>query len=163
MAAFAMRRSTWELQGDVEWIDVTSGLPTPKEDWRFKDRNGHEHHYDHGYPTLELVVDESHWCLGNEGLGAHDPHEAVDESHYECLICRVTVKPKMDPPGTPRSVRGLTTWTLRGYRSDGVWVAAHLIGDEVRRLSDDEDNSVAAAILDAVPPERIIETRFASR
>lgn len=73
-------RRTWSVEADPNWIDTTAGIPTADPRWRGTDSNGHEHHYDHGYPTLDYVIDAEHWCMGDEGIAPHDPHMAVDES-----------------------------------------------------------------------------------
>lgn len=150
----------WTLTVDQDRIDVTSGLPTANERWTYTDQQGHEHRYDHGYPTLTYVIDESHWCDGSEGIYNHDPHEAVDKSHYECSICRETIKPLTDPPYTPKSVAGLTTATMTGYRSDGTWIRYVLSGLEVERIRAEMTDEEAQAILDNADSARIIESRW---
>jgi hypothetical protein len=156
MATFAPS-SRWSIDIDHDVIDVTCGIPTPNEGWTYTDRQGHEHRYEHGYPTLELVVDASHWCMGNEGLYAHDPHEAVDESHYECRICRETIQPKVDPPGTPEFVRGLSTAILNGNRSDGSRLVRYVSEADARAILEADDADAAAlALLDADPGDMLI-------
>ena len=83
----------------ADTMPVSSWHPTSDPTWRATDTRGHEHYYDSGYPTLNFVVDRQHWCEGNEGWMSHDPHWAVDESHYECLQCRETTRPGLRPPG----------------------------------------------------------------
>jgi hypothetical protein len=78
---------------------IASDMPTIDPNWRKTDSNGHDHYYVRGYPTLDHIVDRQHWCEGNEGLGPHDPHWSVDESHYECLECRERIEPGLRPPG----------------------------------------------------------------
>lgn len=148
-------RQTWSIDMRQDWIDVTSGLPTANEDWRGTDVNGHEHYY--GYPTLDEVDDASHWCNGDEGIAHHDPHMHVDESHYECKVCRAVVEPAVDPPFTPKQIPGMATLTLTGLRSDGVEIVASLIQAEL--LTIQADRTTAQGIIDAIPDERIHQRR----
>lgn len=150
---------TWTLEVRQEWIDVTSERSSPNEHWTFTDANGHEHRYDHGYPTLEFVIDESHWCDGSEGLYNHDPHEAVDVAHYECLICRELIVPKMDPPYTPKRIPGMRSATLTGLRSDGATVEAWLMDDDLERIRSSSEEEVTA-LIDSLPDERIYSVTF---
>ena len=137
-------------------IDVTSNLPTPNERWRYTDRAGHEHHYDGGYPTLELVVDAEHWCDGTEGVYNHDAHMAVDESHYECLLCREVIEPAADPPHFSKSIPGAIEGRLSGVRSDGAEIEMYLTPDEWEMIQAAEDPDVEAhRILDEASAERI--------
>lgn len=100
--------STCEVVVDVhqDYIDVTSERTTLDETWETTDPNGHHHYYDHGFPTLIHVVDKAHWCDGTEGAFPHDPHRHIDESHYECATCRLTVEPGTVPPFTKKHVAG---------------------------------------------------------
>jgi hypothetical protein len=125
-------RVSIDMQRDV--IDVTSNHYTADPDWRHTDRQGHEHRYERGYPTLDLIVDASHWCMGNEGLYAHDQHEAVDESHYECLLCRETIEPGLLPPGYPQTIAGLIVATATAVLDDGRKVTVHLTSDEIEQV-----------------------------
>lgn len=159
------RSRNWALEVRQDRIDVTSDRPTPNERWRFTDAQGHEHRYDRGYPTLDFVVDEQHWCDGTEGICNHDPHWAVDESHYECKICHQAVEPTMDPPYTPKSVPGMIDATLEGLRSDGWRIATWLDEGDYRRILEalDEDrDAIVRQILDDTPDERIMRSSFQS-
>lgn len=149
-----IQNGTYSVSIEQEWIDVTSPYPTPNERWTFTDSNGHDHRYDHGYPTLTHVVDASHWCYGNEGIAPHDPHEAVDESHYECATCGEVVEPKMDPGYTPKRTPGIRRTTLNAYRSDGSEVVVVLLPDEVDVLRGNPDPPVVSAMVDAMPFDR---------
>ena len=150
----------WQLDVTQEWINVTSGQSSPNERWTFTDTAGHEHHYDHGYPTLEFVIDESHWCDGSEGIYNHDPHEAVDVAHYECLICRELIVPKMDPPYTPKQIPGMRSATLTGYRSDGAKVEAWLTEEDLGGIGRADSDDEITALIDALPEERIYSVTF---
>lgn len=158
MATFM--KHNWQLDVTQNWIDVTSDRPSPNERWTFTDSNGHFHRYNHGYPTLEPVVDESHWCDGHEGPWNHDPHEAIDASHYECTNCREVVEPAFDPPFTPKQILGSVDATLEGFRSDGAKVRVWVTEDEVRSLGRDTTDAVVTALLDAMPEERIISAEW---
>lgn len=160
MTTSTFRSGSYVFTMGREYIDITSSHPTPNEHWAFTDANGHEHLYDHGYPTLEMVVDAEHWCNGDEGWARHDPHMHVDEAHYECRQCREVIKPAMDPGGTRKSVPGSVTATLEGPRSDGYVVVAHLMDAEVERYSAATTDETALAILDAVPNERLSSLTF---
>lgn len=154
----------WTVTLNREMIDVTLGRhSSPNECWRATDSQGHEHRWENGYPTLRRVVDESHWCDGHEGMYNHDPHEQVDESHYECLLCGEVVKPAMDPPGTPKFIPGAVTGTIEGPRSNGLVIRAWLTADEIDAIRSDPENADAMqALVDAIPDERISSTTFAS-
>lgn len=168
MPAAFMNGSGWNLSVNQDWINVTSEYPTPDERWRFTDSNGHEHHYDHGYPTLDLVIDREHWCLGNEGLYSHDEHMAVDESHFECKQCREIIEPSQHPGGWPQHIPGMRTATLKGRRSSGVTVEVLLVDDELEALTsatDDARSDLAQRLLNDVPDDRVLswENTFAPR
>lgn len=131
----------WSIEVTQDWIDVTSGLPTPDEHWTYTDKAGHDHLYDHGYPTLVVVVDESHHCSGvdpdeqcdigwnwyydeddgeeYEQWEAHEPHDIVLKYHRECPICGETIKPRMDPPYTSKQIPGMRHVRLSGTQFDG--------------------------------------------
>ena len=139
-------------------IDVTSDQWTPNERWTYTDIQGHEHRYVHGYPTLDEVIDESHWCDGTEGIARHDPHEAVDAAHYECKLCREVIEPKLDPPSTVKSIPGRIEATGEGTTSDGRHIQFTLSKDEYEMVVDNYgtlDDVAQQALIDAVPDERI--------
>jgi hypothetical protein len=146
----------WSYSIDTELIDVTSSSPTPNERWRFTDANGHEHHYDKGYPSLSLVIDESHWCLGNEGVYAHDPHEAVDRSHYQCRICGEVIEPTLDPPFTRKQIPRLRTCTAWCFTDDGRKLEFWLPPEELEAAIQSPDPRVALIGIIEAHPERII-------
>jgi hypothetical protein len=158
MATFS--GSTFNLSMTRDMIDVTSDRPSSDPNWRYTDRNGHEHRYDHGYPTLDLVVDAEHWCDGNEGYARHDPHMHVDEAHYECLICREVVKPGKLPPSYPQAIPGMINCEVGGYRSDGAFVCARILKDEYEMLRTGPSANIVAAFLDQLPAERIISITY---
>lgn len=145
-----------------ESIPVTLGIESIDPDWRATDINGHEHYYDGRYPTLELIIDASHWCDGHEGPYNHDPHEAVDDSHYECLVCRVVVEPGTLPPYMTRYIAGPRSGTVTGLRADGAKVVVALTGDDMKALADagDEREAVAQQIVDT--SENVIEWFYSS-
>lgn len=145
----------WTLDIEQKWINVTSGRSTPNERWTFADGQGHDHRYDNGYPTLDFVVDAEHWCDGTEGLASHDPHWAVDESHYECKRCREVIEPAMDPPGTPKFVSGMISATLTGIRSDGVEIQM-MLEEQDLALIKSEGDAGAKRLLDTASPGRIV-------
>lgn len=162
MSRMVVGSSPWKVTLEREMIDVTMGWhSTPNEFWRATDSNGHEHRYDKGYPTLRVVVDRSHWCDGHEGMYNHDPHEEVDESHYECLLCGEVVEPAMDPPGTPKSIPGRISGRIEGPRSDGRVISAWLNDDEIAVVrANPEDPDVLSSLVDGVPEERITSWSF---
>lgn len=152
----AFRGRSWNLELKRESIDVTSDRPSPNERWRYTDKAGHEHFYQRGYPTLELVVDAEHWCDGTEGLYNHDAHMTTDQSHYECLLCRQVVEPAVDPPFSPKSIPGRIDGCLSGFRSDGAEITMYLVAEEWESIQGAEDPDVEALrILDNAPGERI--------
>jgi hypothetical protein len=158
MATFS--GSTFNLSITRGSIDVTSDRPQSDPNWRYTDRNGHEHRYDRGYPTLDLVVDAEHWCDGNEGYARHDPHMHVDEAHYECKVCRESIKPKMFPPGYPMMMPGMIQGEVEGYRSDGALVRARLTKDDYEMLRIGPSADVVAAFLDNLDDAQIISVTF---
>ena len=159
-----MNTGSFVVNVQRDQIDVTSWSATPNESWVYADRQGHEHHYDNGYPTLSYVIDEQHWCEGDEGSYPHDGHWQVDAAHYECKACGETIEPGMDPPGTPKFIAGATSATLEGVRSDGARVVVALLGDELDRLAKAQmDDAVALSIADAAPSDRIMLTEYGSQ
>jgi hypothetical protein len=158
---------TWELETHTDVIETTMGWTyAPDTNWRTTDANGHEHRYNHGYPTLDFVVDASHWCDGSEGWAHHDPHEAIDESHYECKTCRLTIEPSLIPPGVRTFMPGLTTCTLSGYRSDGAWLRVRVDESTARGIASSDESVRDAYVenaLDRADERDIIEIRFDSR
>jgi hypothetical protein len=94
-----------ELRAETERIDVTSALPYADEKWTYTDRHGHQHRYDHGYPTLVWIVDETYWCDD-----CRDEHE---EGHYQCPLCGEHIEPGMAGPDLYRRyIPGMTTYYL---------------------------------------------------
>jgi hypothetical protein len=154
----------------MDVIDVTSDRPSYDTRWRATDSNGHEHRYDHGFPTLSYVVDERHWCDGTEGFMLHEPHWAVDADHYECELCGAVVEPGLLPAGYPQYIDGMKNVSLKGRRSDGIEVDVALYEAEFDTLasaaaSDDETamDRAVLAMLDEMPSERWASVTFASR
>lgn len=167
MARFVKARG-WTLDVDQEWIDTTAGVPTIDRQWRAADSNGHEHYYDgerYEYPTLDYIIDAEHWCDGTEGIALHDPHMAVDESHYECKICRDTVTPGLHPPGHPTAIPGVTRATLTAVNSDGVTVTISATEDEVgqidERVTEAGRASAARRIVSDAPSNRVLRMELA--
>jgi hypothetical protein len=154
---------SWNLEMNQEWIDTTCGIDTLDPKWRGVDSNGHEHHYEHGYPTLDLVIEASHWCDGDEGIYNHDPHEQIDASHYECLICREVVEPGIIPAFTPQQMPGMRSYRITGFRSDGAQVEAWLTEDDVAVIRAGHSEAAVTAFIDALPEDRIYTVTFASR
>jgi len=96
--------------------------PTSREQWRHTDSNGHEHHVDceaifPAYPTLDFVIDEEHWCEGdeqwcdragdpwtenNEDPPPHEPHMVADTGHFECKPRCVASSPRHPPSASCR-------------------------------------------------------------
>ncbi len=161
-------KTPWSVETNTEWIDATSGYESPDESWRFTDANGHDHHYESGYPTLDFVVDEQHWCDGSEGLFNHDGHMAIDKAHYECKECGVVVEPRMDPPFTPKKIRGMITVTVEGMRSDGATVAFRATEAEAAQMSGlfgDEEalDALMRELIEGLPMERFHSFNWSSR
>lgn len=94
----------FSIKTTANTMPVSSSFPTVDPSWRMMDPQGHEHFYDSGYPTLDYIIDRQHWCAGDEGLEPHDPHWAIDESHYECSQCRETITPGLRPPGWTETI-----------------------------------------------------------
>lgn len=149
---------SWSIDVRADPIEVTSSLPTADESWRFTDTQGHEHRYEHGYPTLELVIDAEHWCNGNEGFMRHDPHMAVDEAHYECLICREVIAPAEHSGGYRRFISGPREATLRATRADGSKIVAWLTEPDleaIQSVSEAEIDAFMAGFVDNLPDGQI--------
>lgn len=152
----------WTLTCDQEKIDVTWGQDTLDPKWRATDENGHEHYYEHGYPTLDFVVEAEHWCNGDEGYGRHDPHMCTDEGHYECRICRAVVEPGIIRGGAPQYIPGMRSWTLKGTTTQGAEVEVYITDDEAQTVIDGQDEA-ARQILDAAQEsgERVLSMTWA--
>lgn len=162
MAQFR-QQARWNVDIQQDWIDVTSERESSDPHWRATDSSGHEHHYASGYPTLEFVIDASHWCDGNEGYARHDPHEHIDEAHYECRICREVVEPGTLPPYYPQQIAGLRRATGTARLDDGREVTVALIDSEIdaiRQSADDEQRIID--VFASVPAERVLRTEFNS-
>lgn len=159
--------SHWTLTHEQRGEWVTMGVRTADERWLFTDANGHEHRYDHGYPTLELIVDESHWCDGREGLYSHDPHEAVDACHYECITCRDVIEPRTHPPDHQVYQPGFSDYTVTGVRSDGIHIEAFLLPEQIERVRGITDlaamEQAVQVLLDEMPEGQIRSMQIASR
>lgn len=157
---------TWTLNVQGELIDVTSEYPTPDENWRFVDKYGHEHRYERGYPTLNLVVDRQHFCDGSEGLYNHDPHMAIDESHYECATCREVIVPAQHPSHSPRVITGMLSATLTGSTElSGETIKMELTPDEFDQFaaaSEADRDRLARRLLTDAPTERVLQRSYLS-
>jgi hypothetical protein len=95
------------LRVETDMIDVTSNLPRPDKAWTYTDRAGHDHRWDHGYPTLVVVDEETYWC---EDCG--DEHT---DSHYECPRCGEEIRPGLVGPSLHREyIPGRTEYLLNG-------------------------------------------------
>lgn len=144
-----------------QWLQM--GVVTADTGWRSTDANGHEHYWeDNGYPTLNFVVDAEHWCDGREGMYNHDPHMAIDQSHYECKVCGVTVDPGTHGPEHKVHIPGRIDATLVGTRRDGLSVEIPLDFDEITALQAPEADheAIGASILEG-PIDRAYSIRFA--
>ena len=119
----------------ITWEDADD------EHWRFTDAQGHDHAYDPAgarvpyvglsrkrnrprqrshfshYPTLVWVVDHQHYCLGNEGLYAHDMHW-VEDGHWECLRCHQHIEPGHGPGSKTIPVSRTATLTEETATAD---------------------------------------------
>lgn len=148
---------------DRQTIDVTSDRETADESWRYTDKQGHEHRYNHGYPTLDFIVDAEHWCDGTEGMYNHDPHMVVDEAHYECKLCGQTIKPGIVPPGWPRMIAGPISAEITGTQSSGRWVRAFLKREQVDALRTIASTSdLIQPFLDGIDEAQVVESRYTS-
>jgi len=101
-----MRGDFGELAMETEQIEVTSALPQPNQNWHYIDRQGHEHYWRDGYPTLVGVVDETYWCA--------DCGEDHTDSHWGCATCGEEITPGTYVDTSRRFVPGLTSFTLNG-------------------------------------------------
>jgi hypothetical protein len=132
---------------EVTWEDA------PVETWAATDSHGHRHAFtrparpgreqyinDRGlrrnhtvpthYPSLYYKIDRWHACDGREGLYSHDPHWAVDESHYECRQCRERIEPAHGPGSKLIPASRKATLTEATTRPPAGWVAeGQLAGD----------------------------------
>jgi hypothetical protein len=97
----------WEEQDAPEI--VSSSLPEANPNWRYTDRQGHEHapevYTDSGgvervrdWPTLAVVVEEVYWCEE-----CSDEHE---RTHRACRICGEQIEPG-SRTAVPLSIPGL--------------------------------------------------------
>lgn len=155
-----------EFSVDQDWQTYWTDHPSPDESWTFTDAAGHVHRYDHGYPSLEWVVEERHWCNGTEGLYNHDGHWVDDVAHYECKVCREHVVPATHPPGRAFTVPGQRTSTAVGYRTDGSRITCSPNEEETEALVallQAEDDDGVQRWLDQFPAERIIVMEYGSR
>lgn len=151
----------WELTIEQEWIPITTNLPTPNRKWRHVDASGHEHRYDKGYPTLRLVIDASHWCDGTEGAFRHDPHEQVDESHYECGLCGEVVEPALNPPGTVDSIPGMRSASAIGHVGR-MRVSMYLTEEDCEKLAGMDQTQIERFLdgLVLAKPDQIVSSEI---
>ena len=92
-------------------IDVTSALATkPDPEWTYVDQRGHFHAYDEDgkLPTLRTRIERTP-CPG----GCDDPGcDGYTVTHHHCVICGEEVEPRRVHDFEPKTVPGLTHWTL---------------------------------------------------
>jgi len=113
-------RSGDQLTFETDRIDVTSALPYADESWTFTDAAGHQHRYDHGYPTLRWFVTERYWC---EDCG--DEHT---EGKWICPLCDEVIEPgTAGPDRFRRYIPGMTHYYLNDQE---------ISPDEYRRLAE---------------------------
>lgn len=107
-----IRFPTGVLRIETLRIEVTSNLPRPDPHWRYTDAQGHQHtRTDSTYPTLQLVNEPTHWCEDCE-----DEHTF---QHYECAICKETIRPgSISPSMSPEYIAGPTSYYLDGEPID---------------------------------------------
>lgn len=166
MVRFFSTAGRHQIQFSVEqdFQQFTTDSPSPDESWTFTDAAGHEHHYDHGYPTLAWVVEERHWCDGTEGIYNHDGHWVDDVAHWECMICGEVIKPRLHPPGRVITIPGMKTASASGYRSDGSRITCGwMTEDEVEALTElmkAEDNEGIQRWLDEYPDDKIVSIEY---
>lgn len=146
--------------------DVTSYVTdrsSPDETWTFTDAAGHEHHYDHGYPTLAWIVEEQHWCDGTEGIYNHDGHWVDDVAHWECRICGEVIEPRLHPPGRTVYVPGPKSAEASGFRSDGSRITCWLTEEDSKALEAllrARDSDGVQRWLDEFPEDRIVSIEY---
>jgi hypothetical protein len=158
MSAFHVAPSV-ELQWDTEVIPIVMGWHDSADmSWRYTDKQGHEHRYEHGYPTLVEVTDETETCEWGElcyldDEPDHEPHEVVTKSHYECRICGQTIRPGTVPPGVVQHIAGSTTATLKVDGASALLTQAE--ADELRsEWGKDGLEAHARRLFDSIPDER---------
>jgi hypothetical protein len=92
---------------ETEMVDVTSALPQADKSWRYTDRQGHEHYWRDGYPTLDWVPDgEPYWDSDISGEYQH--------MKLVCPVCDEEIHPSTYVDTSRRYVPGLTWATLNG-------------------------------------------------
>lgn len=90
------------LRVETDMVEITSGLPRPDQSWTYTDRQGHEHFWRDGWPTLRWVEDEP--TADDDGDG-----------HWECAACGEQIEPGIAPAGAVREfVPGLTSACIDG-------------------------------------------------
>jgi hypothetical protein len=95
-----------ELVIERDMIDVTTNVPTQDKAWRYTDEHGHEHHWDHGYPTLRQVVDEVRY---------DEDGDEYEITHFECPLCSEVIRPGARPPSAFREyIPGRSHYYLNG-------------------------------------------------
>jgi hypothetical protein len=148
------------LEIHVDMIDVTMGRDAIDFEATVNCGNGHAVHM----RRARYVVDASHWCDGTEGAFDHDPHETVDQSHYECPDCSVVIEPVIIPAFTPRQIPGVTTATIFGTNSDGFSFSAFATQDEVNAMTAllDADYAEQQRFIDSISQDRWTSWRYTS-
>jgi hypothetical protein len=95
-----------ELTIETDQIEVTSALPQADKNWRYTDRQGHEHYWDDGYPTLAVIYDAFYWC---QDCGVEHA-----DTHLECPTCQERIVPGTFVEMGRRFVPGRSTYRLNG-------------------------------------------------
>ncbi len=116
------------LTAETERIETTSLGPRPDPSWSFTDTQGHDHHWDDGYPTLTWVQDQEDYTVVEDGELESYP----GWGHYECSICGEEIRPAQRGPSPFRSFMPAAT----RYCLDGEPITE----DEARALLSHEND-----------------------
>lgn len=151
----------WSLTITQDMLPITSDYPMTDDNWRYTDLAGHEHRGDALSATTTTVVDEKHWCDGNEGWTHHDPHMHVDRSHLECAECGEHITPGMLPLGSTKYLSGQSDTMFRGMKFQGpvttkflAWVTEEEI--EFIKANGQDDNAMIK-FMDSIPQDHYLE------
>ena len=159
MARLLNTKIGWDLQVASQPINVTSDRDALDPKWKAMCECGTEV----STRTMTRVVDKSHWCDGFEGLFNHDPHEAIDEMHYECANCTRHVFPSIIRAGTPQYIPGMIEANLTAYRSDGVRFTCWLNEQQTQEaldVSQTNDEEQMQAFADNIPLDQYMSWQF---
>jgi hypothetical protein len=130
--SFNSNEFSYDVIVNTEYITIPINDRVPDKNWTYIDLQGHHHMYfeigDH-YPTLKYVIDKEIYC---DGWDDHDPHQQIEESHYECRECSEVIE-----PGTvwknEETIPGMTSTTLKV--DDGkIKVEAILTEDQLEQI-----------------------------